>query len=239
MEKILMAMLVFASTFSFAQDAKDLSRSADKAYDEGAFEDAEKNYREAEKLDPNFSSSYNLGNTLYQQQKTEEATQRFRSAISKANSNEEKSRAYYNLGNTQLQGGELKDAITSYRQSLKYNPEDQDASFNYGQALAQLQQQQQQQQSQPQQGDSDEDQDQQEQDQQGQEQDQNPQDGENDAFSKDEGDEEQDQQQQGTPGEMTEEEAKKLLEIMEEQEQKTQEKLVRGNGKKKRPQKDW
>ena len=267
--KLFTTLLVFllGVQMMIAQNAADLRRSGDRAFEQQDFNKAEKDYRAAESEDPSFKSTFNLGNSLYEQKKIEEAEERFNSAITKAKTDEEKSRAYYNLANTSAQKQDWKAAIENYRRSLKYNPDDNDASYNYQQAMIRQKQQQQQQQQQQESGENQnqEDQGQENQDQQQQQdqenqnqdqknqqdqeqQDQQEKNGDQQEQSKDQqqqdGDEQQGDQQeqsgaQSDSQKMNKEEAKRLLEIMEEQEQKTQEKLRRGSGKKVKPKKDW
>ena len=154
---------------------------------------------------------------------------------------DERADAYYNLGNSQFIQQKLQDALKSYRQSLVLRPDDMEAKYNYALTKKLLEQQQQQQQNQ-QNNDQNQDQQQdenqnQDQNQQGDNQDQNKNNDQNDnkqnQDNKDNqggGDEEQKEQPQQPQGQkprsgMSEEQQQQLLNAIQAQEDKTQEKL--------------
>ena len=43
----------------------------------------------------------------------------------------ERAEAFYNLGNAQFKQQKYKEALESYKQSLRLNPADQQAKYNY------------------------------------------------------------------------------------------------------------
>ena len=53
----------------------------------------------------------------------------------------ERATAYYNLGNAQFVQQKLQDALLSYRRSLRYNPDDMEAKYNYALTKKLLEQQ--------------------------------------------------------------------------------------------------
>ena len=146
---------------------------------------------------------------------------------------DERADAYYNLGNSQFVQQKLQDALKSYRQSLVLRPDDMEAKYNYALTKKLLEQQQQQQQ---QQNDQNQDQNQ----DNNQNQDQNQQ-GNNNEQNNDQNDKEQNQEQQGGGDKeqeqpqqpqgqkprsgMSEEQQQQLLNAIQAQEDKTQEKL--------------
>ena len=163
---------------------------------------------------------------------------------------DERADAFYNLGNTQFVQQKLQDALKSYRQSLVLRPDDMEAKYNYALTKKLLEQQQQQQQNQQ---NNDQNQDQQQDENQNQDQnqqgdnnqnqndqnnDQNNQNNQNDnkqnqdnkQDNKGGGDDEQKEQPQKPQGEkprsgMSEEQQQQLLNAIQAQEDKTQEKL--------------
>ena len=154
---------------------------------------------------------------------------------------DERADAYYNLGNSQFVQQKLQDALKSYRQSLVLRPDDMEAKYNYALTKKLLEQQQQQQQNndqnqdqnQDQQNDQNQDQNQDQQDNQNQQNDQNQNQDQNQDQNKDNqggGEDEKEQQPPQPQGQkprsgMSEEQQQQLLNAIQAQEDKTQEKL--------------
>ena len=205
-------------------------REGDQAYTKGAFQDAEIKYREANQIQKKPETTYNLGNSVFQQERFDEAIKHFQDAAKDAVDNSVKAKAFHNLGNAFLANENLEDGVKSYIESLKLNPDDMETKKNLTMALQKLQQQQQQQQQQDQQ-------------QQNQEEQQEPQEPQQQDQQQQQQQSEQDQQQDAQPQEqkrdLSKEEAEELLKIIEDEDQKVQEKLRKTTGNKKKPKKDW
>ena len=153
---------------------------------------------------------------------------------------DERADAYYNLGNSQFIQQKLQEALKSYRQSLVLRPDDMEAKYNYALTKKLLEQQQQQQQdqqnndqNQDQQQDENQNQDQNQQGDNNQNQDKNDQSDNKQDKNEDQqggGDNEQKEQPQQPQGQkpksgMSEEQQQQLLNAIQAQEDKTQEKL--------------
>ena len=155
---------------------------------------------------------------------------------------DERADAYYNLGNSQFIQQKLQEALKSYRQSLVLRPDDMEAKYNYALTKKLLEQQQQQQQNQQnndqnqdQQQDENQNQDQNQQGDNNQNQNQDKNDQSDNKQDKNEdqqggGDNEQKEQPQQPQGQkpksgMSEEQQQQLLNAIQAQEDKTQEKL--------------
>lgn len=155
---------------------------------------------------------------------------------------DERADAYYNLGNSQFIQQKLQEALKSYRQSLVLRPDDMEAKYNYALTKKLLEQQQQQQQdqqnndqNQDQQQDENQNQDQNQQGDNNQNQNQDKNDQNDNKQDKNEdqqggGDNEQKEQPQQPQGQkpnsgMSEEQQQQLLNAIQAQEDKTQEKL--------------
>lgn len=107
----------------------------------------------------------------------------------------DRAEAYYNLGNAQFVQQKLQEALRSYRRSLKLNPADMEAKYNYALTKKLLEQQQNQDQNQNNDNqDQDQNQDQNQNQNQNQNQDQNG-DGNNDQNQNQNQDQNQDQNQ--------------------------------------------
>ena len=155
---------------------------------------------------------------------------------------DERADAFYNLGNSQFIQQKLQEALKSYRQSLVLRPDDMEAKYNYALTKKLLEQQQQQQQNQQnndqnqdQQQDENQNQDQNQQGNNDQNQNQDKNDQSDNKQDKNEdqqggGDNEQKEQPQQPQGQkpksgMSEEQQQQLLNAIQAQEDKTQEKL--------------
>lgn len=212
---------------SVAQSAHKFLRQGDKSYDGDAYVQAEEDYRKSLEKKSSVQGNYNLGNAIYKQERWDEAAKRYEKAATVADNDLEKALSYHNLGNAYFQQKQYEKSIDAYKSSLRLNPSDLETKKNLAIAQRELQiqkqQQQQQQNQQNQQQKQDKNQDQQQQPDQQQQQNQDQQ-------------QSQDQEQQQN---LSKEEARKLLEIMEQEEQKVQQKLRKAQTKPNRSTKDW
>ncbi len=118
-----------------AQNAHRELLRGDRAYRQNNYAEAEQYYRQAENKQSGVQSWYNLGNSLYQQEQYEEAAAHFRKAAEASTDPHMRARAWYNLGNAQFRQGDLPAAIEAYKNALRNNPQDADTRHNL--ALAQ------------------------------------------------------------------------------------------------------
>ena len=157
----------------------------------------------------------------------------------------ERAEAFYNLGNAQFKQQKYQEALESYKQSLRLNPSDMEAKYNYAYTKRLLDQNKDQNQDQNK-DQNQNDQSQQNPDQKGDQKDQkgdpkdqqgdqkqNPQEGKGDK--EDQGD----QQGQPTPSGISPQEQQQMLDAIQAQEDKTQEKLKEKQGVVVRGKKNW
>jgi len=257
MDKILLKSLgssiLFFMTFSIiAQSAHKNLRNGDMLYEYGKYQDAELEYRKADTDKSSVKSSYNLGNTLVNQERYDEAIKSYESAAAKATSDDQKSKIYHNQGNAFFRKEKYKESIDAFKKSLKYKPSDQATKENLAMAHTEWKKQlQQQQKDQQKNKDKNQNQDKKEgqqdknnQDNKDKNQDQN-EDQKNENQNQDQQNQDQQDQQKGQDQadkdgkKMTKEDAQKLLEVMDSEEKKVQQKMRRMDGKGKKPTKDW
>lgn len=199
-------------------------RRGNRHYNKGNYEQSSERYRNALAADTlNFEARYNLGNAEYKMERYEASEQTLlRAAADSLRPREERAMAFYNLGNAQFKQQKLQEALQSYKNSLLMNPSDMEAKYNYAYTKKLLEDQQQQ-------GgggnDQKQDQDQKQDPQQG---DQKPQD------QKPESQQPQ-QPQQG----ISEQEQQQILDAIQAQEDRTQEKLKEKQGVIVRGTKNW
>ena len=216
-----------------AQSAHKQLRNGDRYYDQGQYDAAEEAYRKAIEKKAEAQGSYNLGNSLYQQERLEEATAQYESATKSADP-EVKSKAYFNLGNAHFGQQAYDKAVDSYKNALKYNPDDEEAKENLMAAKQMLQMMPP---PPPQQGDGAEQEENQDQEQQQNQQQPSEEDQSGNSASTDP--EQQAQQPMEPSDELSKEDAKKLLEVIDAEDKKVQEKMRKQDGQKKKPKKDW
>lgn len=233
-------ILFFAFLFSlsaFAQTSHSLLRSGDLSYDNDDYQTAEEEYRKSLATENSTKGAYNLGNSIYQQKRFDEAIRHYTTAAESAKNNKVKSNAYHNLGNALYAKQDFQESINAYKNALRLDPKDLETKFNLGQAQRQLQiqqqQQQQQQNSDSKEGENDPD-DQQQQQEGEQQQDQQPQEQQQPI-----GNDQKEQDQQPQPKDLSKAEAQQLLEIMDEEERKVQEKVKKKQSKPSKSSKDW
>lgn len=279
MKYLLLSILVALSTSMFAQLDLSFIRDGNDSYNNKNYTNSEESYRRALEINTeNYKGMFNLGNSIYQQERYEEAVKHFESATAYAPDDNSRAQALHNLGNSHLKLKDYENSVKAYIESLKLNPSDQDAKYNLAYALQKLKEQQQQQQEQEKSdcdnGDKSEDQeqkDQEEKDQEQKDQEQKDQDQQNQDNKGEDGEKKQDEQQkdqkkgdeeneqedaenkkienpeEGTPQdstllkkvEMSMEEVLKILEIMDNEEQKVQQKLRAPKGDRRKTDKDW
>ena len=245
---ILILLCAFISIALHGQSEHELLRNGDASYSAGEYSKAEEAYRKAIDKEGKSQAKYNLGNSLYEQERFDEALEQYQAAINAAPNDKTKSQAYHNLGNSLFNNEKLKESLEAYKQALRYNPDDLETKHNLSyakQMLRQQQQQQQQEQEQQEGEESDEEQENQEEQQQEGEQQEDQEQKEQENQEQKESEEQQDidnQNDQQEPSEdkqdLDKEDARKLLEIAENEEKKVQEKMRKVSGGKKR-KKDW
>lgn len=212
-----------------AQSTHSLRRDADAAYLKEQYSEAEESYRKADAKAQEPNTTYNLGNAIYRQGRFDEAIQKYENAAQSAGVDDQlKNKAFYNLGNAYFEKDQLEKSVEAYKNALRIDPQDEQAKKNLALAQKLLQvKMQQQQKNQTQEKKENQQQDQQQQPQ-NQEQNQPPS-----QQKQQPSDSEKNQQQ------LSKEEAEKLLEIMEQEEQKVQEKLRKAQAKPSKSSKDW
>ena len=100
------------------------------------FIEAEKKYRlGVSAKQNNAAGSYNLGNAYYKSELYDEAMLRHLEAVNNSGSKLEKHKAYHNIGNTLMQQKRCKEAVSAYKNALRNSPSDDESRYNL--ALAQ------------------------------------------------------------------------------------------------------
>lgn len=128
-------LLLFTAAAVQAQrlPERSLVRKGTRQYNKGNYEQAIGRYEEALKAAPGqFEATYDLGNALYKAERFDRAEQTMmQAAADSLRSDTERAEAFYNLGNARFKQQKYKEALESYKQSLRLNPSDQEAKYNY------------------------------------------------------------------------------------------------------------
>ena len=244
------------------KEAQEFLSDASLALQEDAFPIAEADYRKAISLDPsNETGKYNLGTAYYGKNKNTEALNRFKQAASVATTKSEKHRAFHNLGNTLMNEKNYAEAVEAYKNALRNNPTDDESRYNLALAKDMLEKN-------PPQDDEgdDENKDKDDKKEEAEENkdgsDGDPKEdqekGEDEKEDKNEGDDEKDkgkpdepedqkegdkkpQEQKPQPGQLSPQQVKSLLEAMNNEEEKVQQKInaQKQKGAKIKSNKDW
>jgi len=226
------------------------------------FNFAEAAYRKAIALNPKEATGkYNLGNAYYNKKLNDVAMSRYKQAAAVAKTKSDKHSAFHNLGNTYMNEKKYQEAVESYKNALRNNSKDDETRYNYALAKELLEDQEKN-------GGGDDDkeneEDNKEDKKENQDNENNKKDGE-DGDQKDENDEgekeqdkkegddkkdkgnpdepkeEQQEQQKTEPGKLSPQQVKNLLEAMNKEKKKVQDKInaKKQKGKKIKSQKDW
>lgn len=244
-----------------------LTKKAQSDLKKEKFSTAEANYRKAIALDPkNQSAKYNLGNAYYNNKKNDEALHRYKQAVKNATSKEDRHKALHNLGNTFMNNKMYREAVEAYKDALRNNPRDEETRYNFALAKDLLEknppppeddnqddqdqdqnddqnQDQNEEQNQDQNDDSDDD-DNKDKDKGDNQEDQDKEEGddkEDKGKPDDDGDQEEPQQPQRQPGQLSPEQIQSLLDAMENEEKRVQDKmnLEKQKGSKVKSDKNW
>jgi len=271
MKYVLAFLFTLSISSVFAQEKdKALQKSNDFVYQGNTLIDedfiaAEKEYRKAISRKPsNALGAYNLGNAYYKTENYDEALLRHLEAAKSAKSKEEKHRAFHNVGNTLMEQKKCKEAVEAYKNALRNNPSDEESRYNLVVAKECAEQQRH---NEDQNKDKDK-KDEEKKDEKNEDK-EKEEDGEKEEENKDEGDQDKkdgdkkedeegkpkddkDEKKDGDPnnkkekpeqqpGKLSPQQVKNLLEAMNNEEKKVQQKInaKKAKGKKIKAEKDW
>jgi len=233
------------------------------------FVSAEMEYRKAISENPTtVAGVYNLANSYYEKGNFEEALYRHQQAAKTATSKTEKHKAFHNIGNILMKNKKCKEAVEAYKSALRNDPTDDETRYNFALAKECAEQQKQDQQDE---NKDDENKDKNEDNKENKDQkDNKDKEGDKEDENKDKGDEEKEEGEdkkddegkpkdekedkgkgdeekkdqpkpKPQPGQLSPQQIKNLLEAMNNQEEKVQEKMneEKQKGVKIKTEKDW
>ena len=266
--KTLTYIFILLSFCGFSQDQEktftqtnDLISQANDLVQED-FVNAEVEYRKAiSKTPSNTIGTYNLGNAYYESGLYDEALLRHMEAATSASSKNDRHRAFHNIGNALMKQNLCQEAVEMFKNALRNDPTDEETRYNFALAKECAEQQGQ--------GDDDENEDENEDEKENEDKEDKKDDGVenedkkdeegNDEEKKNDGDDKEDdngkpdekegdkapqkedQKKEQQQGKLSPQQVKNLLEAMNNQEKKVQEKInaKKAKGPKVRAEKDW
>lgn len=223
---VLLLLTAVSVSVSAQKAERDFIRKGNRLFKDSVYVNAEVNYRKALDVNPKSTvSMYNLGNTLTEQNKLEEAMEQYVGATKVEKNKDNLAQIYHNMGVIFQSQKDYAKAVEAYKESLRNNPKDNETRYNLVLAQKLLKDQQQNQ---------NQNQDQNKQDQQQDKKDQNKQDQQQKQ-------DQQPQQSEKKDNEMSKENAEQLLNSVMQDEKdvqdkvKKQQQVIQGH----RLEKDW
>lgn len=138
-QKALLFGLLFLSLAAIAQQKDTHLRDGNSEFGAKKYAEAEAEYRISKSKTPkNATAAYNMGNAIYRQNSITEAKTAFRKAIESTNDRAQKHTAYHNLGNAFMKEKDYTQAVEAYKNALRNGPEDDQTRYNYALAKKML-----------------------------------------------------------------------------------------------------
>lgn len=131
--------LIFTSKFLLAQDTSKNIQAGNGYYRQQQYDKAEGEYRKVlETASTNRTAKFNLADALIRQNKAEDANKYLAILNDKETETKLRSKAVYNQGVILTQQKKLEESIEAYKETLRLNPDDQEARENLQKALLEL-----------------------------------------------------------------------------------------------------
>ena len=232
-----------------SQDARRIARLGNQDYENGNYSESETNYLKsiAKGLESN-EVEFNLSDALYQQERYDESIELLNNVIASSSDPNLKADAYFNLGNNFFQQQKLNEAIESYKEALRINSQDEESRYNLSKALSMLEQQDNQEDNEDQDSDDnnqenpDDSESQESGETDSEEEDSEKKEGDNSQNNSDnQSEQNQEGQIEGDSDDLSKQEIDRILEALDREEKRVQEKMKKINMTKssKKTDKDW
>lgn len=244
MKQLLLYSLFFLSLATFGQETDKYLPKANDEFEAKKYADAEADYRiSLSKTRKNAIASYNLGNAIYRQNQAGEAKFPYLKAIEDAKDKNQKHQAFHNLGNVFMKEKNYTQAVEAYKNALRNNPNDEQSRYNFALAKKMLKENPPKDDKKDKKKDKKDDKKEKDQDKKDDKKDQNKQkDKEGNQDKKDEqGKNDPQNQPKPKPGGISKERLQNLLDAVNNEEKKVQDKVnaKKVKGKPVQTEKDW
>jgi Ca-activated chloride channel family protein len=238
----LQILLAAAMLLPFGGSAHRKTEEGNRLYLDGAFDDALRAYTEAQLAQPEAPELYyDIGNVLYRQGDFEGAAEAYTRALLAAPEGLV-GPAAHNLGNSRYELQEFEEAVRAYERALRADSSDASAKRNLELALQALEQQSPQEPQESPDGEQEQQEQEQEQEEEQQQGQQQGQDEEQQTEAQEDGEQEPEQPPNEVPdGQMTQEQAERMLDGLSEQEMESlrEQALQKKPAATRSPEKDW
>ena len=139
MKNYILYMLLMLSFAASAQEKDKTLPKANEEYSEKKFVEAEANYRISNsKFSKRTAPPYNLGNAIYRQNQMAEAKYAYAKAVEITKSRPQKHKVFHNLGNVFMKEKNYSAAVEAYKNALRNNPSDEETRYNFALAKQKL-----------------------------------------------------------------------------------------------------
>lgn len=139
--KLIVVLLLMSSNI-LSQNWIDSVNAAKKSYESGKYEDAYRQFENAQKIAPQETNlTKDLGTTAYRKGDYEKSQKAYDLATSDSSNPLEAAKIWHNQGNCYLKQKKYEEAIESYKQSLRLNPSDEETRYNLSEAKRRMKQQ--------------------------------------------------------------------------------------------------
>lgn len=244
---IIISVICFLSLEASAQKERKFIREGNGLFEDNNYENSEVEYRKAlDKKINSYEAGFNLGDALYKQKKYEEALKQFQSLTVAEQDPKRLGDIYHNIGNTLLMNRKIDESIDAYKQSLRHFPDSKETKYNleYARRMKQKEEEEKkkQEQNKDQQNQDQDKKDQKDQDKKDQDKKDQKEKDKEDQQKKDQDKKKGDPQEQ--ENKISEQDAKRLLEALENDEKQVQKKVQKAKAKaqkakRKKIKKDW
>ena len=137
--KLLLNSFLLLSFAIFAQEKDFHLPRANSEFADKKYAEAEAEYRISLSNNPKKSiSAYNLGNAIYKQNNNSEALFSYENAIKNSTARPEKHTAFHNSGNIYMKEKNYSAAVEAYKNALRNNPNDEETRYNFALAKKML-----------------------------------------------------------------------------------------------------
>lgn len=139
--KQLIITLIFLLQVSllFAQQEKKDIRKGNELYNQKRYKEAQASYLQAvKKKQKSAEANFNLADAMYKQKQYDAANKLFNKIGSQVKNTGVAASAWHNQGNSLMEQKKYEDAITSYKKSLLNNPNDEQTRYNLAYAQEKL-----------------------------------------------------------------------------------------------------
>lgn len=231
-----------------AQEKDKSLPAANEQYAAKNFTDAEAEYRISNSKFPNRSvAPFNLGNAIYKQNQPSEAKYAYAKALKNARSRVQKHKAFHNLGNAFMKEKNYTEAVEAYKNALRNGPSDEETRYNFALAKKMLKENPPKDNKDKDKKDKDKDKDKKDQDKKDQDKKDQDKDKKDDKDKKGdqnkdkEGKDKEDKKPQPKPGGILKERLNNLLDAVNNEEKKVQDKVnaKKVKGQPTKTEKDW